>query len=166
MIQPHVQQPADLKLMVTDDPTFEQQFTVLKTAAIAFEDWLFTFQIIGESHIVTATYAGILRLQETLVCADLPPERCLHYYKFATQTDHTYQTDRYGIEVCFPKAVSENQFGLEYRFPKIEGQVPVTRIGWRQNHHEIAWWTLHTYPHKHGCTYVETRSYFDYTNRG
>lgn len=165
MIEPHFQQPTDLKLMVIDHPGFQPQFTILEAARVVIAQWQFTFEIIGESHAVSVEQDGILKLQEILVCTDLLPECNLHYHTFTSQTDHAFRAGGYGVNVCFTGMPSTEPFMMEYVFPDIEGQMPVTRIGWHQSQGMMSWWTLHTYPHKHGCTYVETHSYFDYANR-
>jgi hypothetical protein len=164
-MQPIIQQPTDLKLIVTDNPMTEQ-LTIIKSAILEASDWQFTFNIIGESHSVSIQHDNIAQLQETLVCGDLPPERCLHYHSFAAQADHRYQANHYTIEVRFTNQPTRGQFMLEYVFPNVGDQTPMTGIGWRQESHGMMWWTLHTYPYAGGCTYVETRSYYAYMNRG
>jgi hypothetical protein len=161
MIHPIVQQPADLKLIVTDN-MLNDQFTVIKAAVLEVDDWQFTFNIIGESHAVNIQRNGIGQLQEMLVCADLRPERCLHYHSFEAQADHHYQTDHYAVEVRFADRPSRGQYMIECAFPNVGDQTPMTGIGWRQDQRGMTWWTLHTYPHASGCTYVETHSHYDY----
>lgn len=168
MILPVHQNPADLALNILTTSS-HLPLTVLKHDTLQIGLWRVKFHIIGESHLVTIEYDGVLVLCELLACVDVDASSCLHHHRFHDLAPHRFQQFGYSIDVefkdCYDEVSVEADGVLEIAFPKIADQTPITRIVWtRVGENALRWHTLHVYPDEGKMACVHSLSNFDMLN--
>jgi len=168
MILPIHQNPADLALNILTT-RIHLPLTVLKQHTLQIGLWILRFHIIGESHLVTIEYDGVLVLCELLACVEVDASSCLHHHRFHDLAAHCFQKSGYSIAVEFSDSCGdapvETDGVLEVAFPKIADQTPITRIVWtRVGENAVRWHTLHVYPDENKIACVHSLSYFDMLN--
>jgi hypothetical protein len=162
LLEPVYQRPSDLVLAVTRQE-LTCPLTFLASRSIERGPWRFTFQIIGESHLVRVEQDGRLAWQEVLACVTLPPVGLLHHHRFASLTTHRWRFDNYDTRVRFAKRLPlagsiDDEIRVE--FPAMYGQMPFTSIGWRITSGSTKWQTVHVYPGTNEVIYVCSESTF------
>jgi Protein of unknown function DUF2617 len=160
-----LQKPTNLKLGIlsTELPI---TLTALKRTAVSTGQWVFSFQIVGESHLVRIEHRGALILQEVLACIDVAAAHCVDCHDFGDRAAYRYKQRDYAVAVSFldrpewtlPPA--DSRACLEVEFPTVYGHSPVTRIQWEVTAGAVRWWTLHLYPEPEHLTRVQSRSEF------
>jgi len=164
------QRPEALVLAVLDNVTLPS-VVYLQQAQYQFEDWIFQFAIIGQSHHIRVEWRGHPILNEVLACVSLTAAACVHYHTFHDLQSHSYNTNAYHVWVNFdaapPWEIPQTSMAqLEFAFPRTYEQAPVTRIQWQACGNAVHWWTLHTYVEAQHTTYVHTKSIFRCENEG
>lgn len=161
MPRPIIQRPEDLMLAVVEYD-LSAGFTVFKQQEIRYEDVAVQFAIIGESHIITVLRDEQVVLQEILACVTFPPE--IQAHRFDDLGEYTENRHHYGVHVRFATGEADiaplGKDAIEYEFPTILGQSPLTRINWSCSGRIIQWWTLHRYITEQSSIDVRTQSNF------
>jgi hypothetical protein len=188
MLEPVVQHPRDLNLIVADQrlPNLVTPLTVLAERVVTLGLWRARFVVIGESHFVQVWHTTRVALdqaaapkmasqeaalQEVLACVDLPTVGAVHHHLCADLADHTLDVELptlwYQIKLRFhttpPTGWADvGADGLALDFPQTHGQTPRTRIRWQCDNAaaaDFAWQTLHSYPQADGtAVYVVSES--------
>jgi hypothetical protein len=188
MLEPVVQHPRDLNLIVADQrlPNLVTPLTVLAERVVTLGLWRARFVVIGESHFVQVWHttrvaldqaaapkmaSQEVALQEVLACVDLPTVGAVHHHLCADLADHTLDVELptlwYQIKLRFhttpPTGWADvGADGLALDFPQTHGQTPRTRIRWQCDNAaaaDFAWQTLHSYPQADGtAVYVVSES--------
>jgi hypothetical protein len=159
------QNPADLELGVLTE-ALPVAVTILAQKTITVGEWCFKFHIIGESHFVRIERRGAIVLQEILACIHLPPTACRHHHRFIDLAAHSYRHEGYFVALNFdsmsgkPRPPQLDPI-LEFQFPAIYGQIPLTQIHLEMDDERLHWWTTHLYPQPHCLTTVRTYSQFN-----
>lgn len=161
------QHPRDLALaLFRGEPTIP--ITCLKSAHLSIGRWDAAFHIIGESHAVTLAYDSEPIFAEMLSCAPLSAPCCNFFCDLSDMQPRQINRDGYSVHVTFddpPSAAPDAAAAIEFAFPRVFGQKPITRIQWAYHQNTIQWWTLHVYPLSTGVTHVYTASFYDITGR-
>ena len=161
MLRPIIQRPEDLMLVVVEND-ISTDFTVFKQQEIQYKDIAVQFAIIGESHVITVRRDGWVVLQEILACATFPPE--IQAHRFDDLGEHTENRHNYSVHVRFSRGEADiaplEKDAIEFEFPAMWGQSPLTRINWSCSERVIRWWTLHRYVTEQNFIEVHTQSNF------
>lgn len=161
------QHPRDLALVLfRGEPT--QPLTRLKTDRLRLGRWEAAFHIIGESHAVILSYAGVPVFSEMLSCAPLSGEGGDTVCDLSDMQPRQLERSGYGVCVTFDEPVPAAPMDasqIKFAFPAVFGQKPLTRVQWAQDDGTLRWWTLHVYPLQTGVIHVYTTSYFDVSGR-
>jgi hypothetical protein len=159
--KPVYQRPNDLVLGIIETE-IEQPITILAQKAFRMRDWLLTFHIIGESHLIRVERDGRLLFQEILACIPLHASTCRHHHSFTDLDAHHYSGKNYSTDVSFAPEVQmsgiHHHHSLRMIFPQVYGQTPITQVSWSTSESLIVWETLHIYPDRDGITAVHSRS--------
>ncbi len=77
--------------------------TILDRSTVERGSWRFSFQIVGESHVVRVERDETLAWQEILACVTLPPLGLLHHHRFTSLNTHHWRCNNYATRVRFAK---------------------------------------------------------------
>lgn len=164
------QHPGDLVLALLGG-ALPIPVTILAQDSFAIGGYHFTFNIIGESHLMSVARDGVTIFQELLACVPLLPDACRLYHSFSDLQAFRASDDKYSVSVNFVSLSASadvltnylrtlSSASLEVSFPPVYNYVPITRIWWRNAKDSVHWRTLHIYPDVEHITAVWSVSSF------
>lgn len=160
MLQPVIQRPHDLRLVVIQQALLPV-LTPLCQSDVTLGCWGVRFGIIGESHQIQVWRDGSPYLAEMLACVDFSASACDHFHRFDRLEAYHYDMPGYNVSVEFAKRPRHRprcDGRLQFVFPVSNGVLPITEIRWWQVRDMLHWWTLHVYPEADTITYVYSQS--------